>query len=89
MKPLHTVFVIALSLIIGLGSVTAVAHSHSDHQDTSCSVSVLQNASALIAAETSRVFVTNATTAKTIYVEKAISNRIRGCKLARAPPYNL
>tara|TARA_B110001452_G_scaffold69099_2_gene55716 strand:+ start:17203 stop:17472 length:270 start_codon:yes stop_codon:yes gene_type:complete len=89
MTRFHTLFAISLALILGLGSVVAVAHSHSDHQDTSCSVSVLQNASALVAAETSKVFVSNATTAKTIHVKKAISNRIRGCKRARAPPHNL
>jgi len=89
MNRFHTIFAIALSLIIGLGSVTAIAHSHADHEDTSCSVSVLQNSSAAVATEASRTFITKATTPNTIHVNKAISNRIRGCQHARAPPHNL
>jgi hypothetical protein len=86
MKKFHTLFAIALSLIIGLSSMTAVSHSHSDHEDSSCSVSVLQKFSAVVAAETSRDYVTRVTSPNLIYVEKTASNRVRGCQLARAPP---
>ncbi|MDG1311058.1 MAG: hypothetical protein P8P26_03250 [Porticoccaceae bacterium] len=89
MRRFHTLFAIALSLIIGLGSTTAVSHSHSDHEDTSCSVSVLQNSSAAVAAESSRAFVSKAATPKSIHVKKTVSNRVRGCQFARAPPHNL
>jgi hypothetical protein len=89
MKRLNSIFAIALSLIIGFGSMTAVAHSHADHLDSSCSVSVLQNSSAAVAAETSKIFVTQATAPATTDVNETVSNRTRGCQLARAPPYNL
>ena len=89
MNRFHTLYSIVLALIIGLGSVTAVAHSHDDHQDTSCSVSVLQKSSAAVASQSSTIFVTNATTPYTIRISKAKSSRIRSCQLARAPPLNL
>jgi hypothetical protein len=89
MKRLNSIFAIALSLIIGLGSMTAVAHSHADHLDSSCSVSVLQNSSAAVTAETSKIFFTQATAPATSDVNEIISNRTRGCHLARAPPYIL
>ena len=89
MTRFHTLFAVSLALILGLGSVVAVAHSHSDHQDTSCSVSVLQNASALVATEASRTFVTKVTTPDTTHIKKAVSNRITGCQQARAPPLTL
>ncbi|MCT2529917.1 hypothetical protein N2382_03515 [SAR92 clade bacterium H921] len=89
MNRFHTMFAIALSLIIGLGSVTAIAHSHADHEDTSCSVSVLQNSSAAVATEASRTFITRATTPSIVHASTAISNRIRGCQHARAPPHHL
>lgn len=85
----HTLFAIALALIVGLGSLVAVAHSHSDHQDTSCSVSVLENSSQTVATEASRTFVTKVTTPDTTHVKKAVSNRITGCQQARAPPLTL
>jgi len=89
MTRFHTLFAIALSLIIGFGSMTAVAHSHTDHQDTSCSVSVLENSSATVSTDAQSNFITKATTPNTNRVKQAVSNRIRGCQQARAPPLNL
>jgi len=89
MKRFHRLYSIVLALIIGFGSVTAVAHSHIDHQDTSCSVSVLQKSAAAVATQASRIFVTNATTPYAIRISKAKSSRVRSCQLARAPPLNL
>ena len=89
MKRFHSIFAIALSLIIGLGSMTAIAHDHTDHQDTSCSVSVLQNSSAAVAAETSKIFVIRVTTPAATDVNETVSHSIKGCQFARAPPHNL
>ncbi|MGX4677313.1 hypothetical protein ACWCIB_10610 [SAR92 clade bacterium H246] len=86
MKRFNTIFAIVLSLVIGLGSVTATAHTHTDHQENSCPVSVLQNASAAVTDENSTTFVTATTTAVTIHNHQAVSNRVRGCHHARAPP---
>jgi hypothetical protein len=46
----------------------------------------LQNASAAVTDENSTTFVTATTTAVTIHNHQAVSNRIRGCHHARAPP---
>jgi hypothetical protein len=46
----------------------------------------LQNASAAVTDENSTTFVTATTTAVTIHNHQAVSNRIRGCQHARAPP---
>ena len=86
MKRFDTSFAIVLSLVIGLGSLTALAHTHSDHQEDSCPVSVLQNFSAAVTTETNTTYLKATTTAVTIRKKQAVSNRVRGCQLARAPP---
>jgi len=86
MKRFNTIFAIVLSLFIGLGSVTALAHAHTDHQEDSCPVSVLQNSSAAVTTETNTTYLKVTTTAVTIRKKQAVSNRVRGCQLARAPP---
>ncbi|MDC0003273.1 hypothetical protein OAE19_02640 [Porticoccaceae bacterium] len=89
MKRLNTLCAIALCLVIGLASVTASAHIHNDHHESSCSVSVLQHSSAALAAETSKTYITRVTTPKTIPSVQAVGSRIRNCQLARAPPFYL
>jgi hypothetical protein len=86
MKRFNTIFAIVLSLFIGLGSVTALAHAHTDHQEDSCPVSVLQNSSAAVTTENSTTCVTVTTAAVTIHNKQSVSNRVRGCQHARAPP---
>lgn len=89
MKRFNTMFAIVLTLIIGLGSVTATAHTHTDHQESGCSVSVLQHSSAAVATDSERTFLADPRLPKLIHSAQAVSNRTKGRQLARAPPLNL
>ncbi|MDA9919558.1 hypothetical protein N9D72_04675 [Porticoccaceae bacterium] len=86
MKQFHSIFAFALCLIIGLGSVTASAHNHDDHQESSCSVSVLQHSAAAVAAENSKTYVTRVTALSIVHNDQAATSHITGRQLARAPP---
>jgi len=89
MKQFHSIFAFALCLIIGLGSVTASAHNHDDHQESSCSVSVLQHSAAAVAAvaaENSKTYVTRVTAPSIVHNDQAATSHITGRQLARAPP---
>ena len=86
MKQLHSIFVLAICLVIGLGSVTASAHNHDDHQDSSCSVSVLQRSSAAVAAEISKPYITRVTAPSIVCNDRAVTSHISASHQARAPP---
>ena len=86
MKQFRSIFAFALCLIIGLGSVTASAHNHDDHQENTCSVSVLQHSAAAVAAETSKTYVTRVTAPCVVHNDRAATSHITGRQLARAPP---
>ncbi|MBT5387428.1 MAG: hypothetical protein HN817_01200 [Porticoccaceae bacterium] len=89
MKRVNTIFALALCLIIGLGSVTASAHTHNDHQESSCSVSVLQHSSAALATDNETTYPSETKLPKPNQHVQAVSDPSKGCQLARAPPFSL
>lgn len=89
MKQFHSIFAFALCLIIGLGSVAVSAHDHIDHQESSCSVSVLQHSAAAVAAETSKTYILKVTAPSVVSNDQAVTSHINGLQLARAPPHIL
>jgi hypothetical protein len=86
MKPLQSIFAFALCLSIALGSVMASAHNHDDHQESSCSVSVLQQSAVAFAAENSKIYGIRVTAPAVVNNDQAVTSHIYGLQHARAPP---
>jgi len=89
MKNYQWPFAIALSLILGFGSVLASAHSHGEHQDTLCSICVLQPTTAITSVDTA-IELPILTAVSAASLDYTIPRAVRTSNHpARAPPHNL
>lgn len=80
------ILAIAFSLILGLSSAVAAEHSHSEHQDSACTLCLSQETASIVGPDKRLSIAFTPPILSTLFVTLPTYSAGKSAYLARAPP---